>query len=368
MNRLIFALSAVTCLLVIALTPTPTFAQDDTSCNFDLTAVNALLSQAQAAYAGGDLVAALDYLDQAQAALAALEADCLAAGDPQLIKLALLTPADLPAGWVMQSEPTPLTAPPATLFCATIEPTFATQGVQVSYLNTTDPLGLVEAIYYFPSGEADAVAYFDLARSAAESCYGVEWQQLYRGDTTINATLATLPITVLGDESFGATLTNSGLPDVNTLQTDTLYIRRGAYIIALAYYLAGDGEVDDIAALSLAQLALRKLAQFEGATLTSTAVDNAELFLLALGAGDRDAAGELVCDSARDSLDDLFGLFESQAGDGTLTLTDIACQVSDNQQITCTFTVEIATADQTQRHPQDIRFLLDDTGQICGSE
>lgn len=344
---------------------TPATAQED-GCNFDLTEVNALLAQAQTAYAADDLITALDYVDQAQAVLAALEADCLAAGGPQLLRLALLTPDDLPSGWLVQSEPTTLSAPPATLFCATIEATFQTRGVQVSYINNTAPLGLVEAIYYFPN--EDAAEYFALAQSAAQSCYGVEWQQLYAGETTINATLASLPITVLGDESFGAVLTNTGLPDVNTLQTDTLYIRHGSYIIAVAFYLAGDGELDDVQALALAQLALQKLTQFEDATLTSTAVDNAELFLVALGMGDRETAADLVCESARDSLDDLFGLFESQAGDGTFTLTDIACQVDDNQRISCAFTVEITHDAQTQRHPQNITFLLDNTGKICGSE
>lgn len=177
-----------------------------------------------------------------------------------------------------------------------------------------------------------------------------------------------LSINVLGDESFGAKLTNSGLPEVNTLQTDTLYIRHGSYIIALAYYLAGEGQVDDVQALVLAQLALQKLAQFEGAALTSTAVDNAELFLVALGTGNREAAADLVCDTARDSLDDLFSLFASKAGDGTLALTDIVCQVGASQKVDCEFTVEVTADSQTLRTPQNISFLIDNAGQICGSE
>ncbi|KAB2860352.1 MAG: hypothetical protein F9K46_10130, partial [Anaerolineae bacterium] len=152
-------LTALLLACLTTITPIPTIAQDD-GCDFDLTGVNALLAQAQTAYAVGDLVAALEYVNQAQAALAALEADCLAAGGPQLLGLALLTPDDLPSGWAIQSEPTSLNAPPATLFCATIEATFQTQGVQVSYINSAAPLGLVEAIYYFP--DEDAAGYFAL--------------------------------------------------------------------------------------------------------------------------------------------------------------------------------------------------------------
>lgn len=350
----------------------PVRAQDDDgSCTFDLTAVNELLTQAQTAHTNGDTVTALNLLNQAQVALDELEADCLVAiandAGPEFLTLALLTSEDLPAGWTVQAAAAPLTttSTPASVFCAELDTVFAIEGVSVSYLSNGLPNGLLQTIYYFPNG--DATTYFGLAQTAAESCVGLTWQQLFQGSVTVDASLTLLETPSL-ENGFGVKVTNTGLPDFDTLQTATIYIQHGNYIIALAYYLAGEGDLDDGQALDFAEAALNKLIRFEAEALGSGPVANAELFLTAVGAGQRETAAGYVCESAKSSLDNLFALFEAQAGEGTFSLTGIACTPGQGQRIDCTFTIEVVTNNQTIQQPQDITFLMDGAGLICGSE